>query len=85
MEHPKCPQSSLPYYKPGEICFDDSIPLLPPSPFQGTKDTPGDGKEATEEEVNSPMFVPTVGMFFQHDTREGEGEGEDDEKGKKPE
>ena len=30
------------------------------------------GGEAEEEEVNSPMFVPTMGKFFQHDTREGE-------------
>ncbi len=45
---------------------------LPPLPPQGVKDDepPGDA----EEKINSPMFVPTVGKFFQHDTREGEGE-----------
>lgn len=32
-----------------------------------------EGKE-DEEEVNSPMFVPKVGKFFQHDTREGDEE-----------
>ena len=24
--------------------------------------------------MNSPMFVPTTGKFFQHDTREGDDE-----------
>lgn len=27
-----------------------------------------------EEEVNSPMFVPKVGRFFQHDMRLGDEE-----------
>ena len=30
----------------------------------------GEGEEA----VNSPMFVPKLGKFFQHDTREGDSE-----------
>ena len=40
--------------------------LLP----QGAEGAVKDGD--SEEVVNSPRFVPTVGQFFQHDTREGE-------------
>jgi len=36
-------------------------------------------EEETEAKQSSPMFVPTSGIFFQHDTREGAEEKEEKE------
>ena len=38
-----------------------------------------EGDEEGEEETSGPMFVPTKGIFFQHDDRCASGEGEEQE------
>lgn len=59
-------------------CYGETINEPFPSPFRCIMcpfpQAVSEGKEEEEEEVNSPMFVPKVGKFFQHDTREGDEE-----------
>ena len=40
----------------------------------------GEGEEEEEKEEEEAMFVPTKGVFFQHDTRYATGEEDDQEK-----
>ena len=49
---------------------------------EGAEGGEGEGEKEGEEggEESSPMFVPTKGIFFQHDDRYASGEGDDQEK-----